>query len=610
MILAGNSRPTALVGGLCALREGLYSYEETFATIVFQDGVIKEVIKLDDSVDIDKHITDIQTRYNDSLIVRLYDLENPCHVFPGLVDVHNHIDYNMMPIWERPVEQPWDNRHEWRNCTEYTNDIKNLFSFIFDNWSKYSEPGKNEDSYTVIQFFSELQAIAGGTTALQESTEISYNAADGHGVTRNTEHILLRSTGVSKDVGLDSDQKINSVIDFFKPDINKIKEEEKKAGIPEKEYLHPPIDTSTWEITEPENKATKVSYFREYLNFLHKNSVEEIHKKTGGYLVHLAEGRAGNLRPGQDLGEGIDAYSRLEFKRLKEEICKIPGYREKVTASRLTVIHGCGIDLRDDDDINFINDCSIRVVWSPVSNLLLYDDTPNYLLSRIRPELICLGSDWAPSGSKHVWDEAKFAQEFTIKYFYKDSDLRNINDIFLDMISYIPAQAIGSGKIGFIAEGCYADFYIVSEGRQLPKQDMDAALSDIFNKFSDFESIATIINGNLIFGTQEVFDAFGIKGSKVVSLEADLIDESGKEIIVDEGAKNLRVCIPDIKISVDGKTSDVHIDFDAALKTLDAMFKDFNKTYNKCFIRSRLLSSYDLPYQKQVSSLKKKFDIG
>lgn len=610
MKLKGNPRPTALIGGVCALRDSLHSYEETFATIVYQDGVIKEVIKLDDDVDIDRHIADIRTRYNDPHIVRLYDQENPCHVFPGLVDIHNHIDYNMMPIWERPVEQPWDNRHEWRNCTEYTDDIKNLYKFIFDNWNKYSQADKNEDSYTIIQFLSELQAIAGGTTALQESTEISYNVErvgvteEKISVTRGTEHILLRSTGVSKDMGLDSEQRINSVIDFFKPDIEK--------------YPYPPIDTSTWGIKEADNKATKGKYIQEYLKFLRENSVEQIRKKTGGYLVHLAEGRAGNLRAGQGLGKGIDAYSKLEFKILKEGICGISGYKEKVAASRLTIIHGCGIDLSDDDDISFINDCSVRVVWSPVSNLLLYDDTPNYLMSKIRPELICLGSDWAPSGSKHIWDEAKFAQEFAVKYVYNGIVPENINDIFLDMISYIPAQAVGSGKIGCIAKGCYADFYIVSKGRKLPKQDV---LSDIFKKFSDFESVGTIINGNLIFGTQELFDAFEIEDSNVVSLEADLKDENGKEITVDEGAKNLRVCIPDIKITVDGKSKDVHIDFAAALKTLDNLFKAFNEKNKKeneenntekktNFIRGRLLSSYDLPYQKQIGSLKEKFDVG
>lgn len=604
MILKGNSRATALIGGICTLRRGVQDYEEARATIVFQDGIIKEVIELTDT-NIDEHIKDLKSHYDNLLAVRLDNPDNPCHIFPGLIDIHNHIDYNMMPIWERPVKQPWDNRHEWRNCTDYANDIKNLFNYIFANWSKYSGSDKNEDSYTVIQFFSELQAIAGGTTALQESTEIIYPEKEDKKIKRSTEHILLRSTGVSSDMGLSQDQKINSIIDFFKPDIIKIKEEEKAKGRSEEEYFHPPIDTSTWDITEPKDQNKDKSYFQEYLEFLKENSVEEIRSKSGGYLVHLAEGCAGNLRAGTGLGYGIDSYSKNEFQRLKDKIRKIDNYAEKVEASRLTLIHGCGIDLKDEADIDFINECSIRVVWSPVSNLLLYDDTPNYLLSKIRPELVCLGSDWAPSGSKHVWDEAKFAQKFAMKYFYKNSAPKNINDIFLDMISRIPAQAVGSEKIGEIAQGNFADFYIVSKGRQIPQQDM--VISDVFETFSDFESVGTIIGGNLLFGTQELFDAFQLSGDRIVSLEADMVDENGKEITVDEGARKLRVYIPDVKITIDGKESVVHIDFDEAIKTLDALFRDFNEKYQKNFVRGKLLSSYDLPYRKQIEKLTKKF---
>lgn len=604
MILKGNSRATALIGGICTLRRGVQDYEEARATIVFQDGIIKEVIELTDT-NIDEHTKDLKSHYDNLLAVRLDNPDNPCHIFPGLIDIHNHIDYNMMPIWERPVKQPWDNRHEWRNCTDYSNDIKNLFNYIFANWSKYSGSDKNEDSYTVIQFFSELQAIAGGTTALQESTEIIYPEKEDKKIKRSTEHILLRSTGVSSDMGLSQDQKINSIIDFFKPDIIKIKEGEKAKGRSEEEYFHPPLDTSTWDITEPKDQNKDESYFQEYLEFLKENSVEEIRSKSGGYLVHLAEGRAGNLRAGTGLGYGIDSYSKNEFQRLKDKIRKIDNYAEKVEASRLTLIHGCGIDLKDEADIDFINECSIRVVWSPVSNLLLYDDTPNYLLSKIRPELVCLGSDWAPSGSKHVWDEAKFAQKFAMKYFYKNSAPKNINDIFLDMISRIPAQAVGSEKIGEIAQGDFADFYIVSKGRQIPQQDM--VISDVFETFSDFESVGTIIGGNLLFGTQELFDAFQLSGDRIVSLEADMVDENGKEITVDEGARKLRVYIPDVKITIDGKESVVHIDFDEAIKTLDALFRDFNEKYQKNFVRGKLLSSYDLPYRKQIEKLTKKF---
>lgn len=599
MILKGNSRLTALIGGICVLRTGLHEYEEVHATIVYKDGIITSIIKYPDNADVADHIKELKDEYDDILIIRLDNPQNPCYIFPGLVDIHNHLDYNMMPIWKRPTVQPWDNRHEWRRSTKYTEDITQLYHYIFENWSKYSSSDKNEDPYIVIQFFSELQAIAGGTTTLQEPTEISYQARGKDKAFREAAHILLRSTGVSTDMGLATAQKINSIVDFFKPDYSKLEEE---AG---KDY-RPPIDTGTWEITEAA-KSTGERYFREYLALLQNNTAEEISRKSGGYLVHLAEGRAGCLRAGEGLGYGIDAYSKKEFDYLKEEIRKIEGYAEKVAASRLTLIHGCGIDLNDEDDIAFINKCSVRVVWSPVSNLLLYDDTPKYLISKIRPELLCIGSDWAPSGSKHVWDEARFAQEFAFKQFYAGAAPENNNDTFLDMISYLPAQAIGSDKLGQIAEGSFADFYIVSKERRIPKQESLRGISDVFRKFSDYESVGTIIGGNLIFGTQELFDAFRVSGDRVVSLAQDMIDENGREITADEGAKDLRVYIPDVEVRADGVKSVVHIDFNAAIKTLDALFKDFNREFGKDFVRGRLLSSYDVPYREQIKELKQRF---
>lgn len=612
MMVKGNSRTTALVGGICALREDIHMYEQVQATIVFRDGVIIAVQRLDEGQDMDEHIAGLKQEYDNLLIVRLDNNKKPCHVFPGLVDIHNHIDYNMMPIWNRPIKEPWDNRHEWRNCTEYLDDVKGLYQFIFENWQQYSVPGKkdgscNEDPYAVIQFFAELQAIAGGTTALQESTGISYPSSNHDNPTmkqkvyRRSGHILLRSTGVPTDLGLMQSQTINSVIDFFKPDVA-IKSKEKGG---ETISFYPPIDTDSWKVVEIGEKGARTTYFQDYLDLLKNKSVGQISRETGGYIVHLAEGRAGNQKLKTGAGKEVDAYSKKEFEYFRDKIMEIDDYKEKVATSRLTLIHGCGIDLDDKKNIRFINDCHIKVVWSPVSNLLLYDDTPRYLLSGIRTDLVCIGSDWAPSGSKHVWDEAKFAQKLAMRWFYWAPYPDNINDIFLDMITSVPASAVGAEKIGEIAEGMYADFYIVSEGRRFLQEEK---ISEAFETFSDYDTLATIINGNLMFGTKEIFEAFEVDDDRVVSIEADMRDVA-EEDITDKSAVDLRVYIPDIRISLENGEKDIHIDFDAAINTLDRLFEEFNKKYGKQFVRSKLLGSYDIEYQKQIGRLMKKFEL-
>ena len=96
-------------------------------------------------------------------------------------------------------------------------------------------------------------------------------------------------------------------------------------------------------------------------------------------------------------------------------------------------------------------------------------------------------------------------------------------------------------------------------------------------------------------------------------------------ISADKGAKNLRVRIPEIRFTQkdtqkdtpkdtpkdtqNDETIEVHIDFDDAIDRLNELFKAFNKEKGKNFVRSRLLSSYDIPYKKQISRLRKKFNL-
>lgn len=548
MILKGNAKVTALVGGIYAFKEN-GDYNEMRASVVFLNGIIQKIYKNETNVERIK-----KDFGNDIRIIRLDD---GCRVFPGLIDLHNHIDYNTMPIWVRPNEVPWDNRHEWRhkNCFDYDRNIKRFHKFIFD----YLKTTRDLESVNLLlQFLAEIQAISGGTTALQEPSEIGVENQR----TVAASHLLLRSTGVPADLGLSSNQRINSIIDFFKPNLDD-----------NKRYV-PPLNTTSWRLTEVVNKETGIPYFREYLALLNK-PVSEIRKRTGGYLVHLAEGRAGNL-----LNKiGIDAYSKAEFTFLKSEIVKIPDYAAKVRASRLVLIHGCGIDLNDAENIKFINNCGIGLVWSPVSNLLLYDDTPNYIDSGIDRTNLCLGSDWAPSGSKHLWDEGTFAQSVAGVAYSYPKNFGALNAFLFDMMTYNPARMLGADKLGEIAEGKFADFYIISKDRKLPDQ-----LSNVF-KFSDYHSIGTIINGNLVFGVKELFIMFGIPG---VSISSD-----GKY------SENLMVCMP----------SGLHIDYHADLFRLDKIFYEYSKMIGKTFVRSRFMSANDAPYRMQIERLKKKFKL-
>ena len=50
------------------------------------------------------------------------------------------------------------------------------------------------------------------------------------------------------------------------------------------------------------------------------------------------------------------------------------------------------------------------MVWSPLSNLLLYGDTADVSAAKAAGLSIALGSDWSPSGSKNLLGELKIAR--------------------------------------------------------------------------------------------------------------------------------------------------------------------------------------------------------
>jgi len=559
MLLKSNSNAIAFVGGTVVLRVKEGQYERVRADIVFKDGIIQEIYKY--SGEADENFTGkIKNDFgNETLII---NMDRECIIFPGLIDLHNHFDYNTMPLWERPITQPWDNRHEWRhkNCKEYQDVIKNFYNFIIKSWDNE----KVAKVMRFLQFFSEVQAVSGGTTVLQEPSDIFYGDNP-----PKAEHMLMRSTGVPQDLGFSLNQNVQSIIDFFKPNFD--------SDPDDKKYI-PPLDTSSWQIKEAVNSATQKTYFQEYLELL-KKPVEYIKENSGGYLVHLAEGRAGNLLK----EKGIDAYSKKEFEYLKENIKKIPGYGEKVRASKLSIIHGCGIDLNTSDNIRFIFECGIGLIWSPVSNLLLYDDTPDFFNKLYGSVRLCLGSDWAPSGSKHLWDEGSFAQKYLLKHHPKDAVL---SDKILEMMTYNPALTLNSNKLGDIKKGAFADFYIVSKNRRLYLD--GAPLGDIFF-YSDYHTVGTVINGNLIYGIKDLFDKWGQSG---VSIACD-----GKE------AKEHMVHIPP-QIGINTEK-----DFEEALKTVDTLFAAYSKEIGKSFVRSKILTANDEPYSKQIKKLCDKFNL-
>jgi hypothetical protein len=98
-----------------------------------------------------------------------------------------------------------------------------------------------------------------------------------------------------------------------------------------------------------------------------------------------------------------------------------------------------------------------KVVWSPLSNLLLYGKTTDVVAARTAGLTIALGSDWSPSGSKNLLGELKAAKVVCAHFNLGFSDY----DI-VAMATRNPAAILKwDGKLGTIAKGKFADLLVV-----------------------------------------------------------------------------------------------------------------------------------------------------
>lgn len=55
-------------------------------------------------------------------------------IYPGLFDLHNHLPYNMIPLWE--VDRRFDNRREWQTVKEYYPAVTAPFTLLNQNRDK------------------------------------------------------------------------------------------------------------------------------------------------------------------------------------------------------------------------------------------------------------------------------------------------------------------------------------------------------------------------------------------------------------------------------------------------------------------------------------------
>jgi cytosine/adenosine deaminase-related metal-dependent hydrolase len=82
-------------------------------------------------------------------------------VYPGLIDLHNHIAYNCLPLWIAPGRtEPWTQRYEWPKDPDYLPSITLPVNALCA-----------ADGKAVLKYV-ETKAVVGGVTAIQGSSKV------------------------------------------------------------------------------------------------------------------------------------------------------------------------------------------------------------------------------------------------------------------------------------------------------------------------------------------------------------------------------------------------------------------------------------------------------
>jgi 5-methylthioadenosine/S-adenosylhomocysteine deaminase len=159
-------------------------------------------------------------------------------------------------------------------------------------------------------------------------------------------------------------------------------------------------------------------------------------KKASCMLLHLAEGTSDK--------------ARKHFLSLKN------ASGDWAVTNALAGIHCTALQGAADFDV--LGKAGASVVWSPLSNFLLYGDTTKTNIARSSGCKVSLGSDWSPSGSKNLLFELKVA--------HITSGARNLGFSDRDLVAaatIVPAKILKwDALLGSIETGKLADLAVLS----------------------------------------------------------------------------------------------------------------------------------------------------
>ncbi len=172
-------------------------------------------------------------------------------------------------------------------------------------------------------------------------------------------------------------------------------------------------------------------------------------KAKGQLVVHLAEGPSPRMAS--------------EFGQIKDS---------NLLGPELIAIHGVGLT---EPQLKEMAAAGAKLVWSPLSNFMLYGKTANIAAAKRAGLSISLAPDWAPSGSKSSLGELKVADlvnKHALNGLFSDRELA-------EMVTRKPAEAMGWGKkLGQVSEGYLADVLLLDDRDADPYRNLIIAIEE------------------------------------------------------------------------------------------------------------------------------------
>jgi cytosine/adenosine deaminase-related metal-dependent hydrolase len=198
------------------------------------------------------------------------------------------------------------------------------------------------------------------------------------------------------------------------------------------------------------------------------------------------------------LAEGLDTSARKHFTDLQDPVSK-----KWAIAGSLAGIHCAALKA---PDFAVMAAHGASMVWSPLSNMLLYGGTADVAAAAKEGVRIALGSDWSPSGSKNLLGELKVAHAWTQMHGlpFKERDL-------LAMVTCDAAAILHWDKaVGSIAPTMQADLLLVDGTAGDP-------YAAIFHA-PETAIAAVLIGGVAHYGHVAAMRALGVSGGEAVSV--------------------------------------------------------------------------------------------